>query len=142
MCDIILKTSENCAPRSGAPGVARGCGGATCGPFCSPLVCSTHGVYKREGGEGRGADTERPERQSALRYKSLQTGPCARGPRCCAQRRLQHEDGARGKSPSCIDTVRPGEGKTWRINTLICVVYHVEMLLHVGWCEHLTQLWI
>ena len=67
MCDIIPKTSENCAPPNGAPGVV-------CKRYvdlCYPLFALA-GVYKR------GADTNCPKRQSALNYKSLQTALCAR----------------------------------------------------------------
>lgn len=115
MCDIIPKTSENCAPPNGG---SRGGLQEICGPLL-PHCLLLRGYIKE------GADTNCPKRQSALNYKSLQTALCAR---CGVMRRhLSRFSPVWGRR--VWKTLRATqaessqeEKKKWRINTLICAV--------------------
>lgn len=132
MCDIIPKTSENCAPLSGAPwgGWER---------YVGPLlltVCSRMGYIK----EGRKPTAPNVRAHLTINLSKL---PSAPGAVLCADicpASVQYEDSARGNSPSYIR--HHLTWRKWRRITPICVVYHVKIVSDVGDYDHLTQFWM
>lgn len=96
MCDIIPKTSENCAPPNGAPGVV----------WRDMWTSVTHGLLS-QGYIKEGRTPTAPNVRAHLTI-NLSKLPSAPGAVLCADicpASVQYEDGACGNSSSYIGTI-------------------------------------
>lgn len=129
MCDIIPKTSEDCAPPNGAPGVV-----------WRDMGTSVIHCLLLQGSIKEGRTPTAPKRQSVLNYKSLQTALCAR---CGVMRRhlscLSPVWGQRAWKPSelhidAIPDPEEMESKHPRVCCLLC-----QDILNFFWLWFLTR---